>query len=220
MALHFISQRASHDCPLCHNLGLGEGDARPMRITAIETRVVNAEMRNWVFVRVETDQPGLFGWGEATLEWKTRAVVGAIEDLKPLLLGRDPRDVEQAVRVMKKHSFWRLGAIGMSAISGIEIALWDIAGKALGMPVWKTARRQGSRQGPGLYASRHGRHARRLRNQRRGPAGRKGAGGRRQGLPRFQGGVHPLYGLYRAASRGRQGRADDGGVARRRRPRR
>ena len=73
-------------------------------------------MRNWVFVRVETEQPGLFGWGEATLEWKTRGVVGAIEDLAPLLIGRDPRDIEQAVRVMKKHSFWRLGAIGMSAI--------------------------------------------------------------------------------------------------------
>ncbi len=51
-----------------------------MRITAIETRVVNAEMRNWVFVKVVTDDPGLFGWGEATLEWKTRAVVGAIDD--------------------------------------------------------------------------------------------------------------------------------------------
>ena len=108
-----------------------------MRITGIETHVVNAEMRNWVFVRVETDQSGLFGWGEATLEWKTRGVVGAVEDLKPLLLGRDPRDIEQAIRVMKKHSFWRLGAIGMSAISGIEIALWDIAGKALGVPVWR-----------------------------------------------------------------------------------
>jgi galactonate dehydratase len=77
-----------------------------MRITAIETRVVNAEMRNWVFVKVVTDDPGLFGWGEATLEWKTRAVVGAIDDLVPLLVGRDPRDIEQAVRVLKKQSFW------------------------------------------------------------------------------------------------------------------
>ena len=65
-------------------------------------------MRNWVFVRVETDSPELVGWGEATLEWKTRAVVGAIEDLAPLLLGRDPRDIEQAVRVLKKHTCWRL----------------------------------------------------------------------------------------------------------------
>lgn len=108
-----------------------------MKITAISTRVVNAEMRNWVFVKVETDEPGLFGWGEATLEWKTRAVVGAVEDLAPLLLGRDPRDIEQAVRAMKKHSFWRLGVIGMSAVSGIEVALWDIMGKHFGVPVWR-----------------------------------------------------------------------------------
>ena len=108
-----------------------------MKITAIRTVVVNAEMRNWVFVKVETDVPGLHGWGEATLEWKTRGVVGAIEDLAPLLIGRDPRDIEQAVRAMKKHSFWRLGVIGMSAISGIEIALWDIFGKSVGLPVWR-----------------------------------------------------------------------------------
>ncbi len=108
-----------------------------MKITSISTRIVNAEMRNWVFVKVETDAPGLSGWGEATLEWKTRSVVGAIEDLAPLLLGRDPRDIEQAVRVLRKHSFWRLGVIGMSAISGIEMALWDILGKHLGVPVWR-----------------------------------------------------------------------------------
>jgi galactonate dehydratase len=108
-----------------------------LKITAISARVVNAEMRNWVFVKVETDQPGLHGWGEATLEWKTRAVVGAIEDLAPLIIGRDPRDIEQAVRAMRKQSFWRLGAIGMSAISGIEIALWDILGKYFATPVWR-----------------------------------------------------------------------------------
>lgn len=108
-----------------------------MKITSVMTRAVNAEMRNWVFVRVETDQSGLYGWGEATLEWKTRAVAGAVEDLAPLLLGRDPRDIEQLVRVMKKQSFWRLGVIGMSAVSGIELALWDILGKSLGVPVWR-----------------------------------------------------------------------------------
>ena len=52
-----------------------------MKITAVETHVCNARMRNWIFVKVLTDQPGLYGWGEATLEWHTRAVVGAIEDL-------------------------------------------------------------------------------------------------------------------------------------------
>ncbi|HVW92833.1 MAG TPA: galactonate dehydratase [Devosia sp.] len=108
-----------------------------MKITAVSARIVNAEMRNWVFVKVETDVPGLYGWGEATLEWKTRGVAGSIEDLAPLIIGRDPLDIEQAVRVMKKQSFWHLGAIGMSAISGIEVALWDIAGKHYGVPTYK-----------------------------------------------------------------------------------
>ncbi len=108
-----------------------------MKITGIRTRVVNAHMRNWIFVKVETDQDGLWGWGEATLEWKTRAVVGAIEDLAPLVVGRDPRDIEQLVRIMHKHGFWRMGVVGATAISGIEIALWDILGKALGVPVWR-----------------------------------------------------------------------------------
>ena len=108
-----------------------------MKITKIRSVIVHAEMRNWVFVRVDTDQAGLFGWGEATLEWKTRSVAAAIEDITPLVIGRDPRDIEMLVRIMKKHSFWRLGAIGTSAISGIEIALWDIFGKSLGVPVWR-----------------------------------------------------------------------------------
>jgi galactonate dehydratase len=108
-----------------------------MRITRISTTIVNAEMRNWVFVRVETDTDGLYGWGEATLEWKTRAVAGAVEDLQPLLIGQDPRNIEHLVRIMKKQSFWRLGIVGMSAVSGIEIALWDILGKSLNQPVWR-----------------------------------------------------------------------------------
>jgi len=108
-----------------------------MRIARVSTTIVNAEMRNWIFVRLDTDSDGLYGWGEATCEWKTRAVAGAVEDLQPLLIGRDPRDIEQLVRVMKKHSFWRLGIIGMSAVSGIETALWDIFGKFLNQPVWR-----------------------------------------------------------------------------------
>jgi galactonate dehydratase len=108
-----------------------------VQITAISTIVVNADLRNWIFVRVETDVPGLYGWGEATLEWKTRAVVGAVEDLAPLLIGADPRDIAAAVRLMHKGSFWRMGVIGSSAISGIEIALWDILGKSLCVPVWR-----------------------------------------------------------------------------------
>jgi galactonate dehydratase len=107
-----------------------------VKITGLRTLVVNAQMRNWVFVRVDTDQ-GLHGWGEATLEWKTRAVVGAVQDLEPLVIGRDPRDIEQLGRVMNKHGFWRIGVIGKTAMSGIEVACWDIFGKSVGLPVWR-----------------------------------------------------------------------------------
>ncbi len=109
----------------------------PIRITAVRTVVVNAEMRNWIFVKVETDQDGLYGWGEASLNWKTRAVTGTVEDLAPLVVGKDPRDIEQIVRTLNKHSYYRLGIIGATAISGIEHALWDIFGKSVGLPVWR-----------------------------------------------------------------------------------
>jgi galactonate dehydratase len=108
-----------------------------MRITDIKTLVVNAKMRNWVFVKVETDQPGLYGWGEGTLEWKTRAVVGCVEDFKPMLLGRDPTRIEFLWQIMYRHSFWRLGVIGTTAMSAIEQACWDIFGKSLGLPVYR-----------------------------------------------------------------------------------
>ncbi len=108
-----------------------------MKITKITPHICNAGMRNWILVKVETDEPGIFGWGEATLEWKTRAVTGAIEDLAPLMVGTDPRDIEQAMQRMLRHGFWRLGVVGMSAVSGIEIALWDILGKSLNTPVWR-----------------------------------------------------------------------------------
>jgi galactonate dehydratase len=108
-----------------------------MKITAIKSVVVNAEMRNWVFVKVETDQAGLAGWGEASLEWKTRAVVGAIEDLALMALGEDPTRIEHLYQKLYRQSFWRVGVIGMSALSGIEQACWDILGKSLNVPVYK-----------------------------------------------------------------------------------
>src|SRR6266498_1555252 len=108
-----------------------------MRITAVKTVVVNAQMRNWVFVKVETDQAGLHGWGEASLEWKTRGVAGTIEDFAPMLIGEDPARIEHLYQKMYRQSFWRLGVIGLSAISGIEQALWDITGKHRGVPVFE-----------------------------------------------------------------------------------
>src|SRR5690606_3849986 len=100
-----------------------------MKIRSITPLIVNANMRNWVFVKVETDQPGLYGWGEATLEWKTRTVVGAIEDIGRFIIGEDPRRIEHLMQVMYRQYFWKVGIEGMSAISGIEQALWDIKAK-------------------------------------------------------------------------------------------
>jgi galactonate dehydratase len=108
-----------------------------MKIVDIKTVVVNARMRNWVFVKVQTDLAGLHGWGEATMEWKTRAVTGCIEDLKPMLLGRDPTRIDFLWQILYRHSYFRLGAIGMTAISGIEQACCDILAKSLGVPVYK-----------------------------------------------------------------------------------
>lgn len=109
-----------------------------MKITAIETLVCHARMRNWVFVKVLTDQPGLHGWGEATLEWHTRGVVGAIEDLSQLVVGQDPTRPEHLWQTMYRQHFWHgNGIIRATAIAGIDIALWDIVGKVLGVPCSK-----------------------------------------------------------------------------------
>ncbi len=109
-----------------------------MKITRIETHVCNARMRNWVFVKVLTDQDGLFGWGEATLEWHTRAVVGAIEDIAELVVGEDPTRPEHLWQMMYRQHFWHgHGIVRATAIAGIDLALWDILGKVAGLPCSK-----------------------------------------------------------------------------------
>jgi galactonate dehydratase len=106
-----------------------------MKITQIETLVCHARMRNWIFVKVHTDQPGLYGWGEATLEWHTRGVVGAIEDLTQLLIGQDPTRIEHLWQMMYRQHFWHgNGIVRGTAIAGIDIALWDILGKIHNTP--------------------------------------------------------------------------------------
>ncbi len=109
----------------------------PIKITRISPLVVNANMRNWIFVKVETDQPGLYGWGEATLEWKTKTVIGAIEDLGRFILGQDPFRIEHLYQMMLRQYFWKPGIEGMTALSGIEQALWDIKAKALNVPLFE-----------------------------------------------------------------------------------
>ncbi len=109
-----------------------------MKIERIETHVCHARMRNWVFVKVVTNEPGLFGWGEGTLEWHTRSVVGAVEDVADLLIGEDPTRIEHLWQMMHRQHFWHGdGVVRSTAISAIDIALWDIAGKASGLPCHK-----------------------------------------------------------------------------------
>lgn len=106
-----------------------------MKIVAIETLVCHARMRNWIFVKVLTDQPGLWGWGEATLEWHTQSVLGAIGDLSSLLIGEDPTRVEHLWQMMWRQHFWHgSGIVRSTAIAGIDLALWDIVGKIHGVP--------------------------------------------------------------------------------------
>lgn len=108
-----------------------------MKITDVNTIVVNAKLRNWVFIKVTTNEPGLVGWGEASLEWKTQAVVGAVADLAPLLIDEDPRRIEHLWQVMYREQFFKGGIVTMSVISGVDQALHDIKAKGLGVPLYE-----------------------------------------------------------------------------------
>jgi galactonate dehydratase len=92
--------------------------------------------RPYVFVKLETDA-GIVGWGEATLEGKAGAVMQTIDDLRPFVVGADPMRVEHIWQDIYIHAFYRAGPILGSALSGIDQALWDIRGKALGLPVYR-----------------------------------------------------------------------------------
>jgi galactonate dehydratase len=108
-----------------------------IEIARVEPIVVNAGLRNWVFVKLTTNVDGLVGWGEATLEWKTRAVVGAVEDLEPLVIGQDALQTEHLWQLLHRGHFFAGGVVGMSAVSGIDQALWDVKAKHLGVPAWQ-----------------------------------------------------------------------------------
>ena len=107
-----------------------------MKITAINTFVMGVRGRNWTFVKIETDE-GIHGWGEATLEWHEPSVVAGIELMSPLLIGQDPTRIERIWQTLFRHHWWRQNVSMNSAISGIDQALWDIAGKAYGQPVYR-----------------------------------------------------------------------------------
>ncbi len=107
-----------------------------MKITGLETFLANAGLRNYLFVRVLTDG-GLYGIGEATLEWQERTVQTLLgEWVENRILGKDPFDIEAIVGDMIRDQY-QGGSTVMTAISAVEIALWDIVGKACGQPVYR-----------------------------------------------------------------------------------
>ena len=111
------------------------GSMPAMKITDIKTFLVGAENRNWVYVKVLTDQ-GIYGIGEAYSAGPDEATVKVIEDFKSWLIGNDPRNVQYLFDLMYNTTRFPGGIITNSAMSGIEHALWDIAGKSAGVPVW------------------------------------------------------------------------------------
>ncbi|WP_313456472.1 galactonate dehydratase [Stenotrophomonas sp.] len=102
-----------------------------MKITAITTYQVPPR---WLFVRIDTDA-GISGWGEPIVEGRAHTVAAAVEELSDYLIGKDPRHIEDHWNVLYRGGFYRGGPILMSALAGLDQALWDIHGKALGVPV-------------------------------------------------------------------------------------
>ena len=107
-----------------------------MKIVDIKIFVSNPG-RNFVTVKIETDE-GVFGLGDATLNGRELAVVAYLEEhIKPCLIGRDPHKIEDIWQYLYKGCYWRRGPITMTAIAGIDMALWDIKGKVAGLPVYE-----------------------------------------------------------------------------------
>src|ERR1700733_4602782 len=102
-----------------------------MKITKLETFIVPPR---WCFLKIETDE-GIVGWGEPVVEGRAHTVAAAVEELSDYLIGKDPLLIEDHWQVMYRAGFYRGGPIGMSAIAGVDQALWDIKGKHHGVPV-------------------------------------------------------------------------------------
>lgn len=104
-----------------------------MKITKLTTYIVPPR---WCFLKVETDE-GIVGWGEPVVEGRAHTVAAAVDELADYVVGKDPRQVEDHWTVLYRGGFYRGGSVHMSALAGIDQALWDIKGKALGVPVYE-----------------------------------------------------------------------------------
>jgi galactonate dehydratase len=107
-----------------------------LKITDVKVCLLSHEVgRTYVIVKVETDE-GIYGLGDATLEGKEESVATAIKEFRSYLLGKNPFHIEHHWQMMYRGGFWIGGVVVLSAVSGIEHALWDIVGKTLDQPVY------------------------------------------------------------------------------------
>ena len=103
-----------------------------MKITSLELFKVAPR---WLFLKTSTDE-GICGWGEPLIEGRADTVAACVKELEPYVIGRDPAQIEDIFQTLYRGGFYRGGPVLMSAISGIEISLWDIRGKLLGLPIY------------------------------------------------------------------------------------
>ena len=111
----------------------------PLKITDVKVIATSAGGRyRWIFVKILTSEPGLYGIGSASNHYQTHAVIAAIEQhLKPFLIGKDPARIEDLWQSGHLRTYWRNGPVNNNALSGMDMALWDIKGKRAGMPVYE-----------------------------------------------------------------------------------
>jgi len=107
-----------------------------MIITKVETFLVNAGHRNWVFTEIHTDE-GVTGISEVTIRRKALTLESSIKELARYLVGKDPTCIEDNWEKMYRDAFWVGGAMLSTAISAVEVAMWDILGKSVGLPIYK-----------------------------------------------------------------------------------
>src|SRR5918993_5549391 len=107
-----------------------------MKITAIKSYAVKVGIRNQLLVKVETDE-GIHGWGESGLSGREKAVAGALHHYAEFLVGRDPMQAGALWQEMYRSQYFEGGRVLSAAIRAIDIALYDIKGKALGVPVYQ-----------------------------------------------------------------------------------
>src|SRR4029077_16176126 len=107
-----------------------------MKIVAADV-LITAPGRNYVTLKITTDE-GLIGWGDATLNGRELAVASYLSDhVCPQLIGRDAHQIEDTWQYLYKGAYWRRGPVTMTAIAAVDVALWDIKGKAAGLPVYQ-----------------------------------------------------------------------------------